>query len=294
MAVLTATFSFAQVTIGTGNAVDSNAGLSTPVSNYYGYSLSQSIYLASEINATGNITSLDFQLNGAGSIANSDNNIDVWIGHTSKSSYSPVVSPTGADWEPITNHTQVMINGSLTRVGNMVTITFAQPFAYNGVDNLIITVDANEPAFDSNNPIYLQGPATAAKMSLMIRTDEPADNPNPLNMPLNFDGTFTATSVQAKNTRPKITIQGITALGVEQVNNDSAFVIYPNPVTSHLFFKSASNVVSAEVYTISGQLVQSGKVSNNSMDAAGLSTGTYIVKAVTEAGLVVSERFVKE
>jgi len=73
-----------QVTIGSGTAVDSNSGLSTPISNWYNYSTSQMIYLASEINASGTITSLEFKLNNTNSITNSDDNITVWMGHTTK------------------------------------------------------------------------------------------------------------------------------------------------------------------------------------------------------------------
>ena len=55
------TFTFSQVSIGTGN--DGDSFNSPPINPYYGYSFAQSIYLASEIGASGDITSIDFALN---------------------------------------------------------------------------------------------------------------------------------------------------------------------------------------------------------------------------------------
>lgn len=55
LALLASTFSFAQVTIGSGTLTDSNAGLSTPISIYYSTSLAQMIYMASEIGTAGTI-----------------------------------------------------------------------------------------------------------------------------------------------------------------------------------------------------------------------------------------------
>src|ERR1041384_2315480 len=98
LAVLSASFSFAQVTIGSGTLVDSNPGFCTPISNYYSSSLAQMIYLPSEINDSGNITGLEFKLNGTTALNNSNNQISVWLGHSTKSAYTPVVGANGADW----------------------------------------------------------------------------------------------------------------------------------------------------------------------------------------------------
>ncbi|MES2747227.1 MAG: T9SS type A sorting domain-containing protein [Bacteroidota bacterium] len=295
LVMLFGTFAFSQVTIGTGTSVDSNAGLSTPISNWYASSLSQFIYLSSEINASGNITGIQFRLNGTTSLTNSNDMIDVWIGHTTRTLYNPVISATGADWIPVATHSHVITNGSLVQAGSIVTFTFTTPFAYNGTDNLVITVDANELGNDGSGILFLQTAASVNKMSLMIRADIAGDNANPLNPPLNYTNTFTASSVQAKTTRPIITLQGITALGVAE-NVKSLVGISPNPVTNTLFFESDVNVLSAEIYTISGQLVMDTKLqsANNSIDVSQLTKGVYLINFFVEDGAKATQKFVKE
>jgi len=290
---LASTFSFGQVAIGSGTLVDSNAGLSTPISIYYSTSLSQFIYLASEIGTAGTITSLDFKVNQTGALTNSNGMIDVWVGHTTRAAYNPVVSATGADWISVATHTQVMTSGSFTQTGTTLTFTFDTPFVYNGTDNLVITVDANKPEDDGSAILFLQTAATTNKMSLMIRTDDAASNADPLNPPLNYTGSFPATSVQAKTTRPQIVLNGLN-LGVSQHHLESAVSIYPNPVKSNLFIKSQNHILSADVYTLTGQLLKSPKVEENKILTEELSSGVYLIKLSFQNGLASTQKFVKE
>ena len=44
-----------------------------------------------------------------------------------------------------------MTNGTLTQNGTNVIFTLTTPFAYNGIDNLVITVDANESGNDGSS-----------------------------------------------------------------------------------------------------------------------------------------------
>ncbi|MGC4040179.1 MAG: hypothetical protein QM710_05145 [Flavobacterium sp.] len=116
--ILCTSAAFAQITIGSGTAVDSNPGLSSPISNWYNYSLSQTIYLASEINASGTITSLQFPLNNSNPLTKSDDLITVWIGHTTKTGFSSTVGSTGADIVDVATLTKVMDNGSIGTIGS--------------------------------------------------------------------------------------------------------------------------------------------------------------------------------
>ena len=294
LALLVSAISPAQVSIGTGTSVDSNAGLSTPISNWYASSLSQFIYLASEINASGNITALTFPMNNATVLNNSNDQINVWIGHTSNSSYNPVVSATGADWIPISTHTQVMANGSLTQSGTMATFAFTTPFAYNGTDNLVITVDANEPGNDGNGVLFYQTAASTDIMCLMIRTDYAAENADPFNPPLNYTGGFAAVSVQAKNTRPRVTLQGITSLAIVDNIENAELKVYPNPAHDVLYVNAENNVMAAEVYNAAGTLVKSVKVESNQMQLHELASGVYFVKLNMEDGTIALRKFIKE
>jgi hypothetical protein len=291
-ALLLATgFANAQITIGTGTAVDTNAGLSTPISNWYSTSLSQFIYLASEINASGDITSLQFQLDEVNALTNSNDQISVWVGHTAKSVYTPVISATGADWIPVSEQTQVMNNGSLTMSGTTATFTFTTPFSYNGTDNLVVTVDANESGNDGSGPLWLQTPS-ANVMSLMIRTDIAANNADPLNPPLNYTGGFAAESVQAKTTRPIVTINGLTPLGINQ-NNVANVSVFPNPAQSQLNFESAEAIAEIGVYTLTGQKM-TVSITGNAIATQSLPSGVYFLKGTNANGKSFAVKFIKE
>jgi len=292
-ALTASTFSFGQVPIGSGTLVDSNAGLSTPISIYYSTSLSQTIYFASEIGTAGTITSIDFMLNTTGSLANTNTMIDVWVGHTSRASYSPVVGASGADWISVASHSHVLTNGSFTLTGTTLRFTFDTPFAYNGTDNLVITVDANKAGDDGNTIKFYQAAATTDVTSLMIRTDQAAENADPLNPPLSYTGTTTATSVQAKRTRPQIVLNGIT-LGVDEHGLASRIAIYPNPVTDNLFIGSEDKATAGEIYTLAGQLVRSAAVEQNKVSVDDLASGVYLLKLRMEDGTATTKRFVKQ
>lgn len=287
---------YGQVTIGSGTNVDSNVGFSTPISVYYSTSLSQTIYLASEINATGTITALEFQLNSTSAIPNSNGMIDVWIGHTSNIQYNPVISTTGADWIGIASHTQVLTNGSFTQSGNLVTFTLDTPFEYNGTDNLVITVDANKPGDDGSSIVFYQTAASSNIMSLMIRTDYAIENADPHNPPLNFTGSYQTESVQGKNTRPIITLQGLTTMGIEDKNiTHSNISLYPNPATNEVMIKSGTDIINAELYSITGRLMKKySKLEDNKLTISDLETGVYMVKLNMEDGSSSIKKLIKK
>lgn len=191
--MLVVSMGFSQVTIGTGD--DGGAFESPPLNPYYGTSYGQSIYLASEINATGNITSVDFQLNPGSVIDAADEMVDVWIGHTTKASFDSV-----SDWVDVATLTQVLTSGTITSAGDVLTITFDSAFTYNGSDNLIIAVDANETGFNGFGDSVLATDGPTANMSLMHRSDSVNNDPT-----APVDGLLF-------QSRGNITFMGITAV----------------------------------------------------------------------------------
>jgi hypothetical protein len=68
---------FSQVQIGEGT----DTGQYTPYYPYYGYSYGQSIYLASEINASGTITAIQWYYAGDSDLTNSQDLV-IYLGHT--------------------------------------------------------------------------------------------------------------------------------------------------------------------------------------------------------------------
>ena len=68
--LLTTTLSFSQISIGDGDV--GGATDSPPITPYYGTSYSQSIYLASEINASGDVTSIEYALNAGSDFSSAE------------------------------------------------------------------------------------------------------------------------------------------------------------------------------------------------------------------------------
>lgn len=279
--------SVAQVTIGSGNAVDTNAGLSSPISNYYGYSLSQTIYLASEINASGTITSLEFPLNNSNPLTNSDDMISVWVGHTTKTSFNSTVGANGADIIDVSTLTKVMDNGSLVKMGSNTVYTLTTPFTYNGTDNLIVVVNAVEPDDDGSSILYLQSPTTTP-LAIMIRSDVTAfDATNPTK---NYTGTTSTLSWQQKTVRPIVTINGLTPLSVSSFNTDKDFYISPNPSSDYANFNKEFNLV--EIYNSIGKLIVSHS-NTSQINVSSLSNGMYFINVTDENDTKKTIKFLK-
>ncbi len=154
----------AQVSIGTGTNTSTYNG---PLNPFYGYSYYQTIYTADMINASGDIIGLKYTMADENEIPNSDDNLDVWIGHTQKSSYN-----SSSDWIDVSTLTQVMTDGSLNKVGQDIIITFSEAFTYNGTDNLVIAINAKEPGYDADsNKFYYSGESDDPKVCMYKNID---------------------------------------------------------------------------------------------------------------------------
>lgn len=277
----------AQITVGSGTAVDTNAGLSSPISNWYNYSLSQTIYLASEINANGTITSLEFPLNNSNTLAASDDMITVWIGYTSKTEFNSTVSTTGADIIDVATLTKVIDNGSLVQNGSNTVYTLTTPFVYNGTGNLVIVVNAAEPGNNGSSVLYLQSPTSTSK-AMMIRSDTaPFDALNPTR---NFTGTNASASWQQKTVRPIITINGLTALDTPSFEAENQFKLFPNPANDFVNLGKIFNTV--EVYDFLGRIV----FTDRHLERIAISTlpkGIYVIKVTDDNRVEKSSKFIK-
>jgi hypothetical protein len=189
--LLTTTLSFSQVSIGGGD--DGDGFNSPPISPYYGYSYSQSIYLASEIGTSGDITSIEYALNAGSNFTSADDNVDVWIGHTAKTAFDST-----SDWVDVSTLSHVLIDGTVTVNNNVLTITFNSSFTYNGTDNIVIAVDANEPGYGSSSAFVLSTNGPTVGLTLDQRSDS-----------TNSDPTSPATGTLRQN-RGNVTFNGIT------------------------------------------------------------------------------------
>jgi hypothetical protein len=188
---LTSLLSFSQVSIGGG---DDGDGFNTPpIAPYYGYSYSQSIYLASEIGVGGDITSVEYALNPGTDFSSADSSVDVWIGHTTKTAFDST-----SDWVDVSTLSQVLITGTVTVTGDVLTVTFSAPFTYNGTDNIVVAIDANEDGYGASSDYVLSTDGPTSNLTLDQRSD--IDNSDPASPAL---GTL-------KQNRGNITFNGIT------------------------------------------------------------------------------------
>lgn len=187
---------FAQVSVGNGTYTSFSIG---PINTLYEYSYYQIIYKASDINATGTITSIEYEMLNANPINNSDEQIDIWVGHTSKNAFVD-----GYDWISTSEMTKVLTNGTAVKSGTTVTLTFDTPFVYNGVDNLVIAIDANEPTYDQGgmNQFYYSEAHNEEKINIHYRGDN--FNPDPNNTTAIANNMFTSYHY------PNIKINGIS------------------------------------------------------------------------------------
>ena len=159
----------AQIQVGSGTTTDERL----PIEPYYGYSYSQVIYLASEINASGTITELKWYFNGS-SLSNS-NDWTIYIGHTTKTEFSST-----SDWVAVGDMTQVY-SGTFTDPGAAGWITFdITDWAYNGTDNIVVAVDENASGYNSgSNDFY----CTSVTDNRGLEYHNDATNPDPASPP---------------------------------------------------------------------------------------------------------------
>lgn len=159
----------AQVQVGTGTTI----GQSMPIEPYFGYSYSQVIYLASEINTSGDITELQWYFDG-NSLSNS-RNWTIYIGHTTKTEFSSTT-----DWVPVGIMTQVY-SDVFTDPGASGWITFdITDWTYNGTDNIVVAVDENASSFNTNSDDF-HCSAIANSRGLVYYSD--GTNPDPSSPP---------------------------------------------------------------------------------------------------------------
>lgn len=91
-------------------------------------------------------------------------------------------------------------------------------------------------------------------------------------------------------------VTGDINMGVEDVaNRASRISFYPNPAKDILYFKSEEKLLDLEIYTISGQKIQTNSINLNegSINISSFTPGIYIVKTRTPSGLN-SYKVVKE
>jgi hypothetical protein len=187
-----------------GNGTSTNAYL--PTYSYYGYTLSQQIFTASEVGQAGIITKVAFKVSNSKSATRS---IDLYLKHTTKTAFT---SQTG--WETMSNGDKVF-SGSVTfQSSGWTTITLSTPFVYDGTSNLVVCVDDNTNSYvsnSSNSPKFYVY-STGQNRALRIYSD--GTNYNPAS-PSSYSGTYVTSNNQVTFT-------------INVGSNNAALTVSPN------------------------------------------------------------------
>jgi len=77
------------------------------------------------------------------------------------------------------------------------------------------------------------------------------------------------------------TVQNLLATS-EISKDNNTITIYPNPVNDVLFIKSKEKIVKAEIYDMTGRILNSTGVTDNSINVSELTKGNYIIKLSTK------------
>jgi hypothetical protein len=143
-----------------------------PVNNYYHYTYSQQIFLASEMGGPNELHSVSFQYSYS-SPSTVKNNVTIYLGHTTQSSFSGT-----SDYIPAAGLQQVY-TGNLNCQQGWNTFTFTTPFQYNGTDNLVLVVDDNSDDYDGSSYTFYVHSTGNDYRSLYYYSD--SNNPDPSN-----------------------------------------------------------------------------------------------------------------
>ncbi|MDY0370513.1 MAG: choice-of-anchor J domain-containing protein, partial [Bacteroidales bacterium] len=133
------------IVIGTGTETSMN----TPVTAWYGYSFTQTLYLQDEINISNKVISqIGYQY--AGSDSDLELELEVWMSHTELSSLTQTVS--------LAEHIKVYDGPWHLHAGEEYSTIETYPFYYNNSSNLLITVIEKKPGYNSSTDRFYVTP----------------------------------------------------------------------------------------------------------------------------------------
>ncbi|MBR4918968.1 MAG: fibronectin type III domain-containing protein, partial [Bacteroidales bacterium] len=150
------------VTVGTGTSTSSGV----PFNTLYGYSFTEQIYPASEINVESVIKSISFYHKPNNTTAAQTNNIVVYMKNVERSTFSTT------NYEAV-SESDIVFSGSWTIPGTegWATIVLDKPFKYDGHSNLMIAMHENTSGYSTRYFTYTD--ETAATISFYSDSSDP-------------------------------------------------------------------------------------------------------------------------
>ena len=165
------------VTVGSGTSTSQYI----PTYNYYDYSLTQQIYTQAEVGEAGTITHIAFYV----SSNPSSRKIDIYMSHTSKSSFSST-----SDWVSQSTSYRVVKDYQAFGQSGWNIIPLETPFEYNGTSNLLVTIDDNTGSWSSSK-ISFYVYSTGANRSHYTYQDNTDFNPASISANSSFNKLLT-------------------------------------------------------------------------------------------------------
>ncbi len=164
------------VTIGDGNVTTNGV---VPIAANKKFSMSQTIYLASEIDQeASSITKIKYYYNGSTALPNAQD-LTIYIANTTLSEFTD-----NTEWVPVEDMTQVYTGGiDVTDGIGWAEITFTTPYSYDGSSNIIVCVDENyndNDAVDDDSK-FVATTYSPTRRSLCFRSSND-ENPDPNEM----------------------------------------------------------------------------------------------------------------
>ena len=115
-----------------------------PINNYWEYSYTQQIFLASEMNGPQSISSVAFQY-AYSSPSTVKNSVNIYMGHTTQSTFASETNYISS------SNLTLVYSGNLNCQQGWNTFNLTTPFQYNGTDNLVLVVDDNSGDYNSDS-----------------------------------------------------------------------------------------------------------------------------------------------
>ena len=137
------------VSIGGGEVSDYNV----PANHYYKYGWTDMIYLQSEINTTGNITKIRFQVDPTTSIPYTATNQKIYMGHTTSSTLPSIVKEN-TQTNYVSSDYTLVYSGTVGWTVGWVEIVLQTPFPWNNTNNLLIKWENRNNAYTFDEPYF--------------------------------------------------------------------------------------------------------------------------------------------
>jgi len=253
------------VTIGTGTSTS----YYIPFNSLYGYSFTEMVYAASDIEMAGQITAVQFHLGQSYSSAQT-NTITLFMKNVSRSSFT-----SSTDIEAVTA-SDLVFTGSWTIPANYtgwVTIELDTPFDYDGTSNLMVAMHESTSGYSTRNFTY----TSVSNSAVQLYSD--GTNPDPYNTS-SYGGSKTTRNYLA-NMRLAITTGEITC---NRVRGITATDIAPWSCTLS-WVDTLNSGASYTVITMPDSTVMASGINDTTVTLTGLTPDhSYLFGVIADCG----------